>query len=103
MSKQQFFVRLVPPRPTFPMDMNDEERRLMGEHASCMKKLFDAGQVVVYGPVMAASGAFGMAVLDVANEAEARAIMEEDPTVLAKLNTYEISPMRIGAARAFAG
>ncbi len=30
---------------------------------------------------------------------EARAIMEADPTVLAGLNRYEITPMHVGAAR----
>jgi uncharacterized protein len=49
--------------------------------------------------VMAAEGSFGMAVLDVADEAEARTLMENDPTVKGKLNRYEISPMFIGGAQ----
>jgi len=32
MAKQQYFFQLIPPRPTFPQDMTDEERRLMDEH-----------------------------------------------------------------------
>jgi len=32
MAKQHYFFKLIPPRPTFIQDMNDDERRLMDEH-----------------------------------------------------------------------
>jgi uncharacterized protein len=94
-----FFLKLIPPRPTFAMDMNAEERALMQQHVEYTRAHFEAGKVLVYGPVMAAEGSFGMAVLDVADEAEARTLMENDPTVKGKLNRYEISPMFIGGAQ----
>lgn len=100
MDKQSFFLRLIPPRPTFHMDMSDDERRVMGEHAAYLKGHFDAGRVLIYGPVLAASGAFGMAVLHVADEAEARRIIDADPTVKAGLNRYELFPMPVAIARA---
>jgi len=28
----RFVIKLIPPRPTFPQDMSDEERSLMDEH-----------------------------------------------------------------------
>ena len=31
MSKQHYFVKLIPPRSTFPHDITSEERRLMEE------------------------------------------------------------------------
>jgi uncharacterized protein len=67
-----FFLKLIPPRPTFAMDMNADERSLMQQHVEYTRTHFEAGKVLVYGPVMAAEGSFGMAVLDVADEAEAR-------------------------------
>lgn len=94
-----FFLKLIPPRPTFAMDMTPEERSLMSQHVAYMGEHFQAGKVLIYGPVLAAEGAFGMGVLDVADEAEARSIMENDPSVKRKLNTYEIAPMRVGAAQ----
>ncbi|HEX4580790.1 MAG TPA: YciI family protein [Acidobacteriaceae bacterium] len=94
-----FFLKLIPPRPTFAMDMSADERALMMQHVAYVGEHFKSGKVLIYGPVMAAEGSFGMAVLDVADEAEARALMENDPTVIAKLNTYEISPMHIGGAQ----
>jgi uncharacterized protein YciI len=94
-----FFLKLIPPRPTFAMDMNADERALMQQHVEYTRAHFEAGKVLVYGPVMAAEGSFGMAVLDVADEAEAGTLMENDPTVKGKLNRYEISPMFIGGAQ----
>jgi uncharacterized protein YciI len=99
MEKQHFFLRLIPPRPSFPYDMSDSERALMLEHVSYMQQLFAQGRVVIYGPVLAKDDSFGMGVLEVADEADARQIMDADPTIVAGLNRYQIAPMRVGAAR----
>ncbi|MGA7769263.1 MAG: YciI family protein [Candidatus Sulfotelmatobacter sp.] len=100
MTKQHYFFKLIPPRPTFPYDMTDEERRLMDEHGRYFQEHFDAGRLLLYGPVLATSGAFGLAILEVENEAEARSFGEGDPSVRAGLNKFEIYPMRVSAARA---
>jgi uncharacterized protein len=100
MKKQHFFLRLIPPRPTFPHDMTDTERALMREHAAYTKEHFDAGRVLIYGPVLASLNAFGMGVLEVADEAEARAMLDADPSVRGGLNRYELLPMHVAAARA---
>jgi uncharacterized protein len=92
-------VKLIPPRPTFPMDITPEEKLLMREHARYTRESFDAGKILIYGPVMAPGGAFGMAVFEVADEAEVRQVLENDPTVLAGLNSFEIYHMRLGAAQ----
>jgi uncharacterized protein len=99
MEKQHFFARLIPPRPTFPADMTGEERALMMEHVKYFNDRFAAGKVLVFGPVMAREGAFGMAVFEVADEEEFREIMENDPTIRAGLNKFEFSPMKVGAAQ----
>jgi uncharacterized protein len=94
-----YFVKLIPPRPTFVQDMSPEEGRLMGEHGKAMRTHFDAGRLLIYGPVMAPGSSFGMAVFDAAEESEVHRLMDADPTIVAKLNTYEVYPMRVGAAR----
>src|SRR5271168_5216740 len=99
MSKQHFFIRLIPPRPTFPMDMTADEKALMQQHVVYTQEKFAAGKVLIFGPVMARTGAFGMAVFAVADEAELREIAENDPSVLAGLNKFEWHPMRVGAAQ----
>lgn len=103
MSKQHFFYKLIPPRPTFANDITDMERGLMMAHVQYFHQHFLEKRVLIYGPVLAAQGSFGMAVLEVKDEAEARTIAENDPTILAKLHTFEISPMRIGAAQGSGG
>jgi uncharacterized protein len=100
MAKQHFFLRLVPPRPSFPHDITDAERELMREHAAYTKQNFDAGRILIYGPVIAASDSFGIAVVEVADEAEARSMLDADPSVVGGLNRYELTPMRVAASRA---
>ena len=73
----------------------------MQEHVRYTQEKFAAGKVLLYGPVMATTGAFGMAVFAAADEAEVREVLENDPTVRSGLNTFEVYPMRVGAAQGF--
>jgi uncharacterized protein len=100
MNKKHYYFRLLPPRSTFPLDITDEERLLMQQHALYAQQQFADGKLLVYGPVMAPGGAFGLAVLEVADEAEARQFGENDPSVRAGLNRFEFHPMQVAAARA---
>jgi uncharacterized protein YciI len=98
--KQHFFFQLIPPRPTFPYDITDEEKRLMDEHSRYFAEHFAAGKLLLYGPASAKSGTFGLAVREVECEEEARQFGAGDPSVKAGLKTFEIHPMRVAAARA---
>jgi uncharacterized protein len=98
--KLHYFFKLIPPRTTFPYDITEEERRLMDEHSRYFQEHFAAGRLLIFGPVMAPGGAFGLAVLEVENEVEARQFGEGDPSVKAGLNQFEFYPMRVAAARA---
>ena len=100
MEKQHYYFKLIPPRPTFPQDMTSEERAVMEEHSEYFRQQFELGRVLLYGPVMAMKGAFGLGILEVADEAEARRFGEDDPSVRAGLNRFEIHPMRVVASRA---
>ena len=100
MDKRHFYFKLIPPRATFPADITDEERALMARHSDYCQEQFDAGKLITYGPVMAPGGAFGMAILEVADEAEARHFGENDPSVSGGLNRFELYPMRVPNARA---
>jgi uncharacterized protein YciI len=99
MAKHHFFLKLIPPRATFPYDITEAEKVLMTEHAAYMKQEFDAGRVLIYGPVLAPTNAFGLAVLEVEDDTEARQLLDADPTVKGGLNRYEIFPMIVAAAR----
>ena len=44
----------------------------MDEHGRYFQEHFAAGRILLFGPVMATSGAFGLAVLEVDSEEEAK-------------------------------
>ena len=68
-----FVFRLQAPRPTFALDMTDEEREIMGRHAAYWKPRLDAGQMVVFGPVLDGTGSWGLGVVEADDEEELRA------------------------------
>jgi uncharacterized protein len=100
MSKLHYFFKLIPPRSTFPYDITEQEKALMDEHAAYFQQRFEAGKLLLYGPVMAPDGAFGVGILEVEDEAEARRFGEDDPSVRGRLNRWEIYPMRVTGCRA---
>lgn len=100
MAGKHFFFRLIPPRPTFAQDMNDEERAMMGQHAQYLRAAFAQGSVLIFGPVGDPAGSYGMAVLQMPDLAAAEQFAANDPTVLAGLNTYAVMPMMVGGAQA---
>jgi uncharacterized protein YciI len=100
MAKQTFFVRLIPPRASFTDDITPDEVALMQAHFAYTQQHFEAGTVLVFGPVFADGGTFGMAVLNVDDIADVHTFMADDPSVVAGLNTYEIAPMRLGGSQA---
>ena len=90
-----FFVKLIAPRPTFALDMNEAERALMNEHLQYWKGRMDRGEVLVFGPVMDPAGPYGMGVIEAENEHQARAFGDGDPVAKAGLGfRIEIHPMR---------
>ena len=90
-----FFCKLIAPRPTFPFDMNESEKALMGQHAEYWKGLCQEGAVLVYGPVLDAKAPFGMGVFEGADEADIKRRTDADPVMKANIGfKIEIAPMR---------
>jgi uncharacterized protein len=92
MSKQTFFLKLNPPRPTFMKDMNADEKEVMQRHVTYWTSLLDEGTAIVFGPVFDPKGPYGAGVVLVENEEHLNQIIENDPA--SKLNTYEFYAMR---------
>ncbi len=91
---QQFYLKLVPPRPTFATDMTPHEQELMQQHAAYWADQFKTGKVLILGPVMDPKGVFGIVVVE-CSEAEAHAMADGDPTVKAGLNHFDVMPMHV--------
>jgi uncharacterized protein YndB with AHSA1/START domain len=89
-----FFVRLIPPRATFPFDITPSEREMMMRHAAYWRGMLEEGRAVVFGPVADPKGPWGLGVIKAADEAEVRAVEAKDPPVAEKAGfKYEIFPM----------
>jgi uncharacterized protein YciI len=96
-----FVFRLIAPRPTFAVDMTDEEREIMGRHAAYWRPYLDSGQMVVFGPVLDATGSWGLGVVeaDDEDEDELRAFAASDPAVTSGTAGIEVGKMPGGFVR----
>lgn len=89
-----FFMRLVPPRSTFPHDGTGEEMAAMKRHAEYWHQNALAGSAVVVGPVFEGEGAFGIAIVEVADQAAARALADTDPIITSDFGfRFDVLPM----------
>ncbi len=94
MSDTQFFVyKLIPPRPTFAVDMSEEERAIMGAHGAYWRRLLDARTAVVFGPVLDPAGVWGLAVVEARSVDDVRAIGAADPAVSSGVASFDVHPM----------
>jgi|SRR6185437_6037918 len=96
---QAFFCKLVPPRPSFAMDLSPSEADVMMRHALYWQDLIARGVLRVFslGPVMDPAGVFGIIVMEAEDEPAVRALTAEDPAITAGIGMhYEIHPMPRG-------
>ena len=94
-----FVFRLAAPRPTFALDMTDEEREVMGRHAAYWQPLVEAGRMVVFGPVLDSTGSWGLGVVEADDEEEIRAFAAGDPAVTTGTASVEMGKMLAGSVR----
>jgi|SRR6185295_6973525 len=89
-----FLGKLIPPRTTFPADINEAEKLLMGEHVEYWSTYVEQGKIVALGPVADPKGTWGLGIFEVADEAEIRALTANDPIVKAGIGfRYDLFPM----------
>jgi uncharacterized protein len=94
-----FVFRLKAPRPTFALDMSDEEREIMARHADHWRHWVESGQMVIFGPVLDSSGSWGLGVVEADDEQELRDFAARDPVVTTGTATIEIGKMLAGFVR----
>jgi uncharacterized protein YciI len=94
-----FVFRLVAPRPTFALDMNDEERAVMVRHAAYWQPWIEAGDMVVFGPVLDSTGSWGLGVVEAEDEDELRSFAAADPVVTTGTGSIEIGKLLAGFVR----
>jgi uncharacterized protein len=65
----------------------------MQEHAIYWKGLIDDGIAIVFGLVLDPTGPWGVSIVDVTNESDARAVGTNDPAVKAGGLTFDVYVM----------
>jgi uncharacterized protein len=88
-----FVYKLIPPRPTFPVDMTDAEAAIMQQHFAYWKRFEERGIVVVLGPVLDPSGTWGLGVIAADDPNDINALGAEDPAVKSGMSTFEMYAM----------
>jgi uncharacterized protein YciI len=92
-------MRLMSPRPDFALTMSDEEREIMGRHAAYWQPRVEAGEFVVFGPMLDSTGSWGLGVIEVDDEDELREFAADDPAVTSGTARLEIGKMLAGFVR----
>jgi uncharacterized protein YciI len=90
---------LRPVRPAMVDDPTEAEQTVLGAHLAHLQRLRDEGALIVAGPSVAGADTFGLVVLSIADEREARAAMEADPAVARGIMTAELRPIRLSVVR----
>ena len=98
-SKKYFVYKLIPPRPTFHLDMTDQERTIMRQHSAYWRNLANKGVAVVFGPVADPHGGWGLAVVEAESEAQVAELGTQDPAVTSGMATYEFYAMPMAVLR----
>jgi uncharacterized protein YciI len=99
MSMPTLVFRLKAPRPTFALDMSDEEREIMARHAAYWQPYIDSGRMVIFGPVLDGTGSWGLGVVEADDEEELRNFAAGDPVVTTGTGTIEVGKLLTGFVR----
>jgi uncharacterized protein YciI len=86
------------PRDDFAATMTDAERAVWREHAQRLQRLLDEGVLIIAGPTLGRVNT-GIAVFEAPDEAAARKIVDEDPTVTSGIARAELRPFRASFLR----
>lgn len=89
-----YLYKLVPPRPSFDVDMSDDERAIMGAHVQYWGGLAQQGVAVVFGPVAGdPAGSWGLAITEADHADQVRGLGADDPAISSGMATFEVYEM----------
>jgi uncharacterized protein YciI len=86
------------PREDFAATMTPDEERVWGLHFERLKRLLAEGTLVMAGPTLGRVNT-GLAVLEAPDEAAARRIMADDPTITSGYATGELRGFKVSLLR----
>ena len=91
-----YLYKIQPIRLAMVTEPTAEEAQIVSEHFHYLKDLTEQGVMVLVGRTLNTdSSTFGIAIFKANSEAEARAIMDNDPAVQKGVMRSELYPFRI--------
>jgi uncharacterized protein YciI len=90
-----WLVVLRPVRAKMPFGPTEEEGVVLAEHAAFLVREHEAGRILLAGPSVVEGDTFGVTVVALDDEAEARELMTSDPAVEGGIMTAELRPLRL--------
>lgn len=90
---ENYLLMFYPPRKDFVANITENESETVGRHFLYLKALHEKNTVLMAGRVEDAR--FGIALLSVQDEKQAKEIMDNDPAVQARVFRAELLPFRI--------
>jgi uncharacterized protein YciI len=96
MAEWIYFIH--PSREDFAATMTDEEKRVWAVHAERLDRMLADGTLILAGPTLGHVNT-GICVFEAPDEAAARTVMEDDPTISSGLARGELRPFRASFLR----
>jgi uncharacterized protein len=90
-----WLLLLRPHRLEMPFEPTERESRIVGEHFDYLQSLREEGKLLLAGPSPVPGDPIGIAIFEVEDEDEMRAIVAADPAVTSRIMTAEIRPLRL--------
>jgi uncharacterized protein YciI len=89
-----FLSKLIPPRPTFALDMSADERAMMSAHQDYWLPQLNAGLVIVMGPVLDPAGGYRVMIAHAPSLKVLEDWQAQDPAIVSHAEfRYENFPM----------
>ena len=96
MSEWIYFIH--PLRENFAATMTEAEEAAWSVHFERFKRLLAEGTIILVGPTLGTINT-GIAIFEAPDEAAARRLMEEDPTIAGGFARGELRPFRVSLLR----
>jgi len=96
MAEWIYFIH--PPRSNFAATMTEPEKAAWARHFERLQRMLADGVLVLAGPTLGETNT-GVAIIEAPDEATARRIMEEDPTIAGGFAEGELRPFRLSLLR----
>ncbi|MDO3606390.1 YciI family protein [Ralstonia pseudosolanacearum] len=84
-----YLCKYIPPRSDFLATMSSDEKEWMKQHGDYLNRLLDQGLIVAHGPVIDATGGYGVSLYQIPDELDISDFTSADPIVKHGVGHYE--------------